>query len=794
MKRNLIPIIILLFTDFCVQAQTTSTIVGIVVELETQEPMQYVNVVLLNDSDSTLVGGTVTDDEGEFEFLDVESKQYRIKISFIGFEDVEMSYLAPPGEHEIGIIPIKRSAILLDEVEVSGEKSILQSTVDKKVYTVGKDITSESGSVSDILQNVPSVSVDLNGKISLRGTSNITFLINGRPSPLFRRNAAQVLQQMSASTIDRIEVITNPSAKYNPEGAGGIINIVQKKDSEQGVNGEIIANVGNQKRYNTTLILNYGTDKLNTFGSYSLRHPSVTTIFSDKRTTKDSTSGESLSYYNESGSTESDPLGHVFNVGLTYQIDDWNLAEISGNYFLQNSLHEGTSDINEVDNQNQPINQFRSVNSNDELESEGEVGAAYEHIFNENEEHSIAFEAVYGSYAEREDLKFDELYTFPDIDDSKKNILIKKDGDAIELVSEYALPVDEDTEVEAGYSGEIANDNIFYLNDRLLNKFLFDQNVQALYAIYGRDIQDFNFQLGLRAEQVWINSHIVEPIDSLIENNYFKLYPSIHLAYDFSESENIALSYSKRVNRPDADQLNPFIEFIDPRNGVAGNADLQPEEIHSLEFGYQLIGESYTLTPTLYYRYTHDAFTSVSKKIGDSLVVSTTENLSNQQAAGLEVIFSGNLFTWWDYDLSGNLFYNEINAPNLGYSNNKNTFSGTAQLYSLFEITGTTALQLNLFYNSPVILPQGETNELIYVNAGIKQMLLENQVALTFTVTDIFSSYDEGGTINSLAFDQVTNLHRKEPVFYLGVSWRFGESVNSSEEELQFEEQGLKKL
>ena len=793
MIKNTLLFAILMLPAFYVQAQTNSTIIGIVVELETQEPMQYVNVALLDETDSTLIAGTVTDDEGEFEFLDVESKQYRIKMSFIGFEDVEMSYFAPPGEHEIGLIPIKRLAILIDEVEVTAEKSILVSTVDKKIYSVGKDIISESGSVTDILQNIPSVSVDLNGKITLRGTSNITFLINGRPSPVFRRNASQVLQQMSATTIDRIEVITNPSAKYNPEGAGGIINIVQRKDSEQGVNAEIIANVGNEKRYNATLILNYGTDKFNTFGSYSLRHPSVTTIFSDKRTIKDSISGVPLSFYNESGSTESDPLGHVFNAGMTYQFDDKNFAEISGNYFLQNSLHEGVSDINEVDNQNQPINQFKSVNANDELESEGEVGAAYEHIFGDNEEHNIAIEAVYGGYYEREFLTFEEFYTVPDIDNDKKDIKIQKDGDAVELVLDYALPVGADAEIETGYAGEIVNDNIFYQNDLLLNKFLFNQNVHALYLMYGQDIQDFNFQLGLRAEKVWINSHIVEPIDSLIENDYFKLYPSLQLAYDFNENENIHLSYSKRVNRPDADQLNPFVEFIDPRNGVAGNAELLPEQIHSFEFGYQMFGESITFTPTLYYRYTYDAFTSVSNIIGDSLVISTVENLSNKQAGGLELILSGNVFSWWDYDLSTNLFYNEINSDNLGYAKNKNNFSGTGQLYSLFEITGTTFLQLNLFYNSPVLLPQGESNETFYVNAGLKQMLFDKQVALTFTVTDIFRTYEEGWKINSFEFNQAAKLYRDEPVFYLGFSWRIGGSTKS-ESDLEFEETGLKKL
>jgi outer membrane receptor protein involved in Fe transport len=792
MNRNLILIVLFFLTSYCVQAQTN--ILAIVVEAETQEPMQYVNVVLLNAQDSTMVDGMVTDDDGEFDFENISSGEYYIKISFIGFEPVELSVSAPPGETDLGLVPITKSSILLDEIEVTGEKSTLVSTLDKKIYNVGKDIISESGSVSDILQNIPSVSVDVNGKVTLRGTSNITFLVNGRPSALLRRNAPVALQQISASTIDRIEVITNPSAKYNPEGTGGIINIIQRKDSEQGVNGQIIGNIGNEKRYNATLILNYGNEDFNSYGSYSLRHSSGTNEFTDDRTNKEPATGNIKNFYNEKGSTEIDPLGHIFDAGITYQFDEQNSIEIAGTYLLQNTMIKGTSNLNIIDDQNQPLTRYRSENNNDELESEGEGGAAYEHIFGENEDHSLVIEAAYASYSERENLTFDEFFTLPNVDYSSQSIFIKKSGNQTELVSEYALPIDKDSEFEAGYLGEFVSDDIFYINNQDRNRFLFDQDIHALYSIYGRDIEDFNFQVGLRAEQVLINSHLIEPTDSLIENDYFKLYPSIHFAYDFTDNENIMLSYSKRVNRPEADHLNPAVELIDPRNGEAGNANLKPEQIHSVELTYQSIGESFTFTPSLYYRFKYDAFTAISKPFGDSLVVSTIENLSNQQSAGLELIFSGKIFKWWDFDLSGNIFYDEIDATDLGFSTNKSDISGMAQLYSLFKITGSTFLQLNLFYNSPILTPQGQREHIFYLNAGLKQTLFNNQLALTFTVSDIFSTYKERLSINSSELIQSTNLYRKDPALYLGASWRFGESFQSDKSDLEFEAEGLRKL
>ena len=775
-------------------AQTKQSITGEVVEFETGEPMQYANVVLSKDIDSTLVAGTVTDLDGKFHFKNINEGKYYITVSFIGFEKHQTPVFRHKTNTKINKLAIKKTSILLDEVNIAGEKSTLVTTLDKKIYNVGKDIISESGSVSDILQNIPSVSVDVNGNVTLRGTSNITFLINGNPSSRLRRNAPLALQQIPAYTIERIEVITNPSAKYSPEGIGGIINLVQRKDSEKGMNGQIIGNIGNEKRYNTNLILNYGQEDFSTFLSYSLRHPSGAIVYSDERIKKDLTTGQKLSFYNENGSTTTKPLAHVFDAGMIYQLDPQSSFEFSGNYFLQNSFHQGFSDINEFDVQNQPLTSLHSENTNDELESEGEGGASFEHIFDGNVDHNLVIEAEYASYYEREDLNFEEYYTIPEVENISQQIFVKKSGNQIDLISEYALPVDGDTEFEAGYSGEFINDDIFYINNQLAGTFLFDQNVHGIYALVSRDIENYNIELGLRAEQTFITSNLVEPKFSLTKNDYFKLYPSFRLSYELDESQNFNFSYSKRVNRPDADQLNPFPEFTDPRNAESGNPELRPEQIHSLELTYQKISESITFTPSLFYRYTYDSFTTVSNLYGDSTIITTIENLSNQKSAGLETILSAKVQKWWDFDLSGSLFYNEIDATNLGYSQNKSTTSGMVELYSLFKITRKTFLQLNLSYESPVLTPQGQKEAIFYVNIGLKQLLFYDQISLTFTVSDLFGTYKERMTVNTPDLNQETKLYRKEPVFYLGISWRFGESYQSDENELEFESEGLRKL
>ena len=229
-----IAFLLILLPCVCLYTQTGNNITGIVVEFESGEPMQYANVILSRANDSSLVTGTVTDVDGNFRFDNIDKEKYYITASFIGFEKDQTPVFTPSGNIYIGKLAIKKSAILLDEINITGEKSTLLSTLDKKIYNVGKDIISESGSVSDILQNIPSISVDVNGNVKLRGTSNISFLINGNPSSRLRRNSPIALQQIPAYTIERIEVITNPSAKYNPEGSGGIINIIQRRESGKG--------------------------------------------------------------------------------------------------------------------------------------------------------------------------------------------------------------------------------------------------------------------------------------------------------------------------------------------------------------------------------------------------------------------------------------------------------------------------------------------------------------------------------------------------------------------------------
>ncbi len=789
-KDFVLPVIVLFWLCPATLAQNSS-IKGFVFEKESGESLAGASVTLYHLGDSSMVAGTVADTAGMFEIKPVPQGTYLLEISFIGFNTkiINVTITNEPGN--LGAFYLEPSEILLGEVIVTAPRSALVNQLDKKVYNVEEDILAESGSVSEILQNIPSLSVDIDGNITLRNTGNITFFVNGRPSAMLRRNPASVLEQMPANSIERIEIITNPSARYRPDGIGGIINIVMKKETREGINGQVTVNAGTEKRYNGHVTLNYATERLKLFGNYGLRHSAGTRLYTDDRTYRDPDDASVTNIYNESGSSTSDALSHNLFGGVSYKMNDYNSIELSGTYYLQNSFHRRTSEISVADSVNNPENKFTDIQTNDEFEEEGEVSLIYEHIFNNNEDHTLSIEAAYSRFDEREDLKFRQEYTFPDNHSEYSGNLVKKSGNQQEILMDYALPLGEEGEFESGYAGEFVLEDIRYTGEASTSRFLLNMQIHALYALIGMPLEDFSFKAGLRAEQTYIDSHLRIPIDSLIPNRYFKLFPTLHLGYALNDNNELSLSYSKRINRPDADELNPYPEYSDPRNAESGNPALKPEQIHSLELGYQLRHRTGNLTGTLYYRYRYDAFTTIYSNIADSVVLRSIANLNTQDAFGFELVVSGNILKNWKFDLTGNLFYTTIDASGLGFSKDKSTVSGNVKAYSLVSFGEKTFIQVNGFYYFPTITPQGKRDHYFYLNAGIKQQIFSNRASLTLTVSDIFQTYRIRNVISSNELDRITTSRRRLPVVYLGFTWRFN---NYGEpQKLEYEEEGLVK-
>lgn len=774
---------------------------GILVDQDQKLPLSGANVILFKKEDSLQIAGASTDEHGIFILPKIETGDYFLEFSFMGFKTTNSRIFSiKSGEHNknLGVFTLKESSLLSNAISIVAERPIFVNSIDRKTYNVEKDIISQSGSASDLLQNIPSVAVDVNGQISLRGTANVTIFINGKPSLLMHKNSAVALQQMPANSIERIEVITNPSAKYKPDGVGGIINIVLKKKSQPGFNGTLIANAGNRERYNANITLNYNPQRLNLFGSYGLRHTNNPRVSTDSRIQKYS-SGRIIGYYDDNSRSTVKPLAHIANMGLEYSIDKKNRMSMSGDFFYQNSYHTQFSQTTFRDADQKITTDFTTDRTNDEYEKEWEMSSSYEHDFNE-EDHTLQFEFNYSGYNEQEDNHYNEIYSLPALAREVRQNLIRKGGYLAEFYAQYAYPVDEETQVEAGYVGEFLFDdirytgrdyniqqNIWITDYNKTNRFLFNRDIHAIYATVGHSIENFSFLAGLRAEEALIASNLVTA-DTTIPSNYFKLYPTLHLAYDLSKRQQLQLNYSHRVRRADSDEHNPFAEYTDPRNMEAGNPKIKPEQVHSVEFGFNLQTDHFSVLPSIYYRYKYDAFTEIRRMVNDSTLLRYYTNLSNDQSAGLELIASAEIKNFLSLNFSANTFYYVIDASNLGYSSRKSTISLNAKLAANVELWESNLMQINAYYRSVRLTPQGETKPLVLLNVGMRQELFHKKASLTLTISDVFNSLKRTRRIDTTVLYQNAVSKRNSQIIYLGFTYRFGNSGRKEHVSFKFED------
>ncbi len=782
-----------------------TTIFGKVVERSTGEPMEFVDVVLYRSESENFLEGTTTGKDGKFQFTftDITPGKYYAQTSFMGYEPKRSRVFSIDGKtREVGLkeLAIEISVSLLEEVEVTATKSTLNLGLDRRTYNVDADIMAQTSSVTEILQNLPSVTVDVNGQVSLRGTSNITYLVNGRPSALLRAGGAAALQQIPANSIERIEVITNPSARYRPDGIGGIINIVLKEATRQGLNGSVQANVGNLDRYNANILLNYGAGEVNFFGGYGVRHASTPQDITDLRIGREG--GAAVNSFKSVSDVTFGELSHLATAGLTFPLGEGGQVEISGEYFyLNNDNNSLTSwDVTEED----ATTLFDVDRQYNGYEQEFDVGIAYEREF-ENEDHSLAIEFNLSGYDETEDNVYKELYKAPFAGTDRSRNLIEKGGPVMEFVVEYARPIGRESELEVGYLGEIMKDDINILGENFLSngenrwktdplktyRFKFNQTVHAAYGVFTHAIESFFFSAGLRAEQTFITSNLVTTGEE-IPNDYFNLFPTLALGLELGDNEELQLSYSKRINRADPDEQNPFPEYDDPRTRDRGNPKLLPEQVHSIELGYHLQNEKFTFMPTLYYRYLYDGFTEFREIVEDTVLQTTFTNFSNQTLAGAEVIFKGNVSKFLDLNFSANAYYNELDGTNLGLPADQSQVTWDAKLGANFSFSKNTYGQLNAQYVSSRLTPQGEFQPIVLLNLGLRQDIFNRKASILFTVSDVFASVEWESLIDNNNLYWNTIYGRNNQIFYLGFSYRFGESYaqrrKRKPEKLDFED------
>ena len=683
----------------------------------------------------------------------------------------------------------------LDELIVTGRRSTYMQTIDRKVFNVGSDITSSSGSISDLMQNIPSVQVDVEGNVSLRGADNVTILIDGKPSIMMKGvNRGTVLQQMSASNIEKVEVITNPSAQYKPDGTAGIINLITKKQKKQGFNGVVTANVGNKGRYNAGTSIGFTTQKFSMTANYGYRHDRRDRYTNNNRTLTDANTGKNT-FISQHTDTKAPSTSHIFGTSILWTPTTSDRFELSGGYTHMTFPRTEDNWFTQTDNGN--LSKKYDRNRYDfETQNESEAAFSYTHTFAKDK--TLTFDYTHSYQGEIERNRYTNIYSIPTAYQTMDSTLIKqmeyenliraiydsKFG-SYHLVAGYELELDK---ADMRYLAEDYLNNAWVKNTNKSNDYIFNEQVHSLYATIEHTFGKFDVMVGIRGEQSFIKSQLLT-LSQNVKDNYFMFYPTLHTTYHINDNNQLQLNYSLRVNRPEGDDLNPFPEYQDPYNVRAGNPHLRPEKIHSIEFGWQWNHDATTFIFTPYYRYTFNKMTEITEDLGGGVMKTTKENMSSSKSSGAEIILNTAVGNWLSFNLNSNIFYNMIDASDLGYSANKKAFGWYASFNANLTPVRNLMLQLNTRYNSSMLTPQGKKLSTYIMNLGAKYDLPRYNLSFTATVSDLFDTFKHVTIINTPSIQQRMERRRNPRTVYVGVVYNFGiTSSKKNSTKLQYDE------
>jgi outer membrane receptor protein involved in Fe transport len=772
---------------------TKGKITGIVIDNETNTPIESATMQLFSLRDSSLVTGTATNKNGEFS-IDVRFGKFKLKISFIGYNNTIVNNLVLNSETpSIDVGTLKLTAgdeMTTKEIEVEAEAPVMETQLDKKVFNVEKSIVSESGSAVDVLKNVPSVTVDADNNVSLRGSSNVKILINGKSSAILGSDPGTVLDQLSSKSIESIEIMTNPSSKYDPEGTSGIINIILKKSEDEGYNGVISTNVGTGDKYNTSINLNYKKNKFNFYGSYNFRLFNMTGTGATNKQTfyNDST------YYNyQTSSTKMKMKSHLGSLGVDFTPDKKNSLSLSGSF----NYRERDRDENSLS---------QSYNAEDILKSiynrysgDDETGKGLDVNFS----HKLSFDK------KKEELNTSLQYSHSDEDetnDIRQNnyftgdaFLLQRDltsdnRNTYTFQSDFYNPLGNDnrSKFEAGIKGVFRSINSDYnsnyfdftqqswiYNANTSNNFRYKDQIYSVYANYGNSYKNFSYQLGLRLEQTFTKfSQLTMNQD--YENNYFSFFPSIYLTDAITKSDEIQLSYTRRINRPNTRNINPFINYSDPENLRQGNPYLKPEYVNALELSYLRYFTSMTVTGSIFYRRVDDMINRMVTLVDSATTLSTFDNISNSQTYGLEFVASGSLTKWWTVNSSISYSKTEITGGNASGAEDNSSDAWSGKLITNFTFPNLFDLQFAYNYRGRMIMSQGSLEPMQSLDIAVKKDFFNKKLSLTLRLADALNTqkFSMNANANDVILESVRR--RDSRMLFLTLSYRFGSDNQSN--------------
>ncbi len=737
------------------------TIKGKIINGDSGDPLDYATITIFSKKDSSLVTGGITDEKGLFA-IETKMGKYFAQVEFLSFKTRTISDI-PLGKGQfvadLGTIALAADAQTLLEVEVRAEKSQMQMGLDKRVFNVGKDLANTGASAEDILDNVPSVAVDVEGNVSLRGSENVRILIDGKPSGLVGSSGSG-LRSLPSNLIDKVEVVTNPSARYEAEGAAGIINIVLKKDKKKGINGSFDVTTGIPDNYGVGVNMNFRREKVNFFVNYGLAYRSNN---GGGLTYQERINGNTTLIQDQTRDHERGGWSNSIRFGADYYINKYNTLTGAFSYRknnednISNIVYRdfiGSTDFNDLqeittrtDNEKEKENSIQySLDYKRTFDKKGQELTATFQYEDDNETES-------SDYLERYFDRNDALNGQADLLQDSRNA----EGEKQYLFQiDYVNPISKEGKFELGFRSsirDIRNDyevNEFdditwqplldFNGNPLSNNFKYDEDIHAAYAIFGDKKGKFSYQFGLRGEYSQVITELIET-NEVNDRNYFNLFPSAFFNYEFSEKDAIQLSYSRRIRRPRFWYLNPFFTFSDARNQRTGNPNLDPELTHSLEVAHIKYFDKGTLSSSVYYRYSEGTISrSVRTVLNDQQTLSRPENLKDEHAYGLEFTVSYNPYKWWRINSDMNFYRAITDGTNVQEGLMADTYTMRGRVTSRMTIRKKTDVQLRVGYRGPRETPQGRSKSITSLDISANRDILKKKGTLTLSIRDVFNS------------------------------------------------------
>lgn len=739
---------------------------GVVLDKSSNSPLEFATVALFSMRDSSLLTGGITEADGSFK-VEVKGRAFYMEVEFIGYEKLTVPDIkATKGGGNIinlGNIALSSGGISLDEVQVTAERSELQFGLDKRVFNVGKDLSSTGGNAQDILDNIPSVTVGVEGEVELRGSGNVRVLINGRPSGLIGLDGTDGLRNIQANMIERVEVITNPSAKFEAEGMAGIINIILKKERAKGFNGSFEVSGGLPTTYGIGANINYRQDKFNFFinGNYQKRTGPATgntyqefyqgdTTYVSLLEQERQRSGRNTSI--QAGSDYYFSDNEVLTMAFLYRYgidNNDNFVSYRDSTFFSPSGTFPRLVANDFDRY--------TLRTDDELEEEPtlEFSLNYDKKF-DRKGHELKATVSYQDNTETESSDLNESIYLNDAlveENVFSQTTANKEGqNNLRTQLDYVLPMDGGIKVEMGALGNFRIiENDFEVNEivdgiavpdpNLTNNFIYQEDVAALYANYGQELDKWSYQAGLRGEWSFISTELVNT-NELNDRNYLNLFPSLFLGYKFDATNTLQASYSKRIRRPRFWDLNPFFTLTDRRNFFSGNPNLNPEFTDSYEISHLKYWEKGNIGTSVYYRRTTDLITRIVGAVPGSIneTVTRPENIGIENSYGVEVVWGYNAAKWIKVDGSVNGFGFDVNGDSdSGESLNVNALAWEAKLNARINFWNNANLQVRVNYRAPRETVQGSRKSITAVNMAASKDFLNNNLTVTLSVRDLLN-------------------------------------------------------